>query len=113
MQFSSYIPILLLIVIIIYIQNNQRVVITKKILNKRKSEELSEMIELAKRFIGKECLIYSFSNQQFCGVITEISDSAILIEKNGQSEAVNLEFIVRIREYPRNKKGKKKSVVVD
>lgn len=71
------------------------------------------MIELAKRFIGKECLIYSFSNQQFSGVITEISDSAILIEKNGQSEAVNLEFIVRIREYPRNKKGKKKSVVVD
>ena len=72
------------------------------------------MIELAKRFIGKECLIYSFdSSHQFSGVIKEVSDGAVLIESKGQTEAINLDFVIRIREYPRNKKGKKKSVVLD
>ena len=72
------------------------------------------MIELAKRFIGKECLIYAFDNShQFDGVIKEVSDGAILVEKNGEIEAINLDFVIRIREYPRDKKGKKKSVVLD
>ena len=71
------------------------------------------MIELAKRFIEKECLIYAFDGRQFEGIIKEVSDGAVLIEKNDSLEAINLEFIIRIREYPRDKKGKKKSVVLD
>ena len=72
------------------------------------------MIELAKRFLGKECLIYAFdSNHQFDGVIKEVSNGAVLLEKNGKLEAINLDFVIRIREYPRNKNGKKKSVVID
>ena len=49
---------------------------------------------------------------QFEGVIKEVSDRAILVEKNGTSEAINLDFVIRIREFPKNKKGKK-SVVLD
>ncbi len=72
------------------------------------------MKELAKRFIDKECLITAFdSNHQYEGVIKEISDGAILIEKKGTIEAINLDFVIRIREYPKNKNGKKKSVVLD
>ena len=72
------------------------------------------MKELAKRFIDKECLITAFdSNHQFEGVIKEVSDSAILVEKKETVEAINLDFVIRIREYPKNKKGKKKSVVLD
>ena len=72
------------------------------------------MIELAKRFIGKECLIYSLGNgSQLEGTIKEVSDSAILIEKGGTIEAINLDYVTRIREYPKNKKGKKKSIVLD
>ena len=72
------------------------------------------MIELAKKFIDKECLIYAFdSNHQFTGVIKEVTDGAILIENNGTLEAINLDFVIRIREYPKNKNGKKKSVVLD
>ena len=72
------------------------------------------MKELAKRFIDKECLITAFdSNHQFEGVIKEVSDSAILVEKKVAVEAINLDFVIRIREYPKNKKGKKKSVVLD
>ena len=72
------------------------------------------MLELAKRFIGKECLVYAFDGgHQFDGVIKEVTDGAILLEKDGKEEAINLDFVIRIREYPRNKNGKKKSVVLD
>jgi len=72
------------------------------------------MKELAKRFIDKECVIYSFdSSHQYDGIIKEVTDGAMLIEKEGKLEAINLDFVIRIREYPRNKNGKKKSVVLD
>ena len=72
------------------------------------------MIELAKRFIGKECIIYAFdSSHQFEGIIKEVTDGAILIQKEEKFEAINLDFVIRIREYPRNKKGEKKSLVLD
>ena len=70
------------------------------------------MLELAKRFLEKECIIYTFNNQ-LEGIVKEINGNALLIEKNGTLEAVNLDFVVRIREYPRKKDGKKKAVVLD
>ncbi len=73
----------------------------------------TNMFELAKQFIGKECLLYTFNGSQIEGVIKELSENAVLIDNKGSIEAVNLEFITRIREYPRNTKGKKKSVVLD
>lgn len=112
---STYIPIIILWIIIFYvIFRSRRAVVARQIIKKRKLEGNAEMKELAKRFIDKECLISSFdSNHQFEGVIKEVSDSAILVEKNGTVEAINLDFVIRIREYPKNKKGKKKSVVLD
>ena len=111
---STYIPIIVLWIIIFIMFRNRKAVIARQIIKKRKLEGNAEMKELAKRFIDKECLISSFdSNHQFEGVIKEVSDSAILVEKNGTVEAINLDFVIRIREYPKNKKGKKKSVVLD
>ena len=112
---STYIPIIILWIIIFFvIFRNRRAVVARQIIKKRKMEGNTEMKELAKRFIDKECLISSFdSNHQFEGVIKEVSDSAILMEKNGTVEAINLDFVIRIREYPKNKKGKKKSAVLD
>lgn len=86
----------------------------KKAVKRQNPEDSIKMKELAKRFIGKECLIYAFdSSHQFSGTVKEVSDSAVLIENNGTVEAVNLDFVIRIREYPKNKKEKKKSVVLD
>lgn len=107
---SSYIPIFLLLIIIFITQRNEKAV-TKNIIKKRKTED-SEMFELAQKFIGKECIIYTF-NSQIIGTITEVNEGGILIEKSGTLEAVNFDFIVRIREYPKNKNGKKKSVILD
>lgn len=71
------------------------------------------MLELAKNFIDKECIIYTFNNSSIQGTIKEISKNALLLETGNTVEAVNLDFVVRIREYPRKKNGKKKSVVLD
>lgn len=74
------------------------------------------MNELAKRFIGQECIIYTITSNDGSvqGVIKEVSDSGMLIEKKtGELEIVNLEFVTRIREYPRKKNGKKQSMVLD
>lgn len=74
------------------------------------------MNELAKRFIGQECIIYTITSNDGSvqGVIKEVTDSGMLIEKKtGELEIVNLEFVTRIREYPRKKNVKKQSVVLD
>ena len=110
----SYIPILVLLIVLFVLLRNRRAVVARQIIKKRKLECNTEMKELAKRFIDKECIISSFDgNHQYEGVLKEVTDGAILMEKDGKIEAINLDFVIRIREYPRNKKGKKKSVVLD
>lgn len=104
--------ILIIIFIAVLVQNRNKTVWLKQFIKSKKTEDKTEMLELAKRFIDKECLIYTF-NSQITGTIKEVSDGAILIENGGSVEAVNADYIVRIREYPKNKKGKKKSVVLD
>ena len=111
---SNYIPIILLFILIYIMFRNQKAIIARKRITNRKREDITQMLELAKKFIDKECLIYAFdSNHQFQGIIREISNGAILVENAGALEAINLDFVIRIREYPKNKKGKKKSVVLD
>jgi hypothetical protein len=102
------------IIIFYFLFRSRRTVVARKIIKKRKLEGNTEMKELAKKFIDKECIIASFDgNHQYDGIIKEVTEGAILIEKDGKIEAINLDFVIRIREYPRNKKGKKKSVVLD
>ncbi len=114
MNSSIYTLIVIIFLVIIMFWRERKNIIAKKTIKKRKMEGNIEMIELAKRFIGKECLIYAFdSSHQYEGVIKEVSDGAILIENNGTIEVINLDFVIRIREYPKNKKGNKKSFVLD
>lgn len=74
------------------------------------------MKELAKKFIGAECIIYTIASNDgsIQGMIKEIDDGGMVIERNsGEQEIINLDFVTRIREYPRKKNGKKKSIVLD
>ena len=110
---STFIPIIFLwIIIFVMLRKRKKALVIRKILKKRKTGDNTEMKELAKRFIDKECLINSIDSQ-YEGVIKEVTDGAILVEKAGMLEAISLDFVVRIREFPKNKKGKKKSVVLD
>ena len=111
---SNYISIIMMFaVLLIVLRRRNRIIIEKVINNKRIKGVNTEMRELAERFIEKECLIYSFDGNQYRGVIKEVANGAILVEKDEKLEAINLDFIIRIREYPRSKNGKKKSVVLD
>lgn len=71
------------------------------------------MKELAKRFLGKECLVYTLASDSSSvkGTITEVSDGGLLIENNGEMKAVNLDYVTKIQEWPRKKNGKKKQVL--
>lgn len=114
MQPSLFIPIIIILIILYVAMRNRKAVIIRKLIRKRKQEGNTQMVELAKKFIGKECLVYAFdSSHQFQGIIKEVSNGAILIEKGGAVEAINLDFVIRIKEYPKNKKGKKKALVLD
>lgn len=71
------------------------------------------MKELAERFIYKKCIITAFdSSHVYTGVIKEVTNGAILVENGGTIEAINLEFVISIKEYPRKKNRKEKSDVV-
>jgi hypothetical protein len=70
------------------------------------------MVELCKKFIDKECIIYTY-NSQIVATLKEVTDGALLIEEKGDVQAINIDFVVRIREYPKKKNGKKKTVVID
>ena len=108
---------LFLLVIIPWIMRQRRLAAVRHILNQKKqNKENSEMKELAKRFIGEDCIIYTITSNDGSvqGVIKEIDDGGMVIEKKtGELEIVNLDFVTRIREYPRKKNGRKKGVVLD
>ena len=108
---------LFLLVIIPWIMRQRRLAAVRHILNQKKqNKENSEMKELEKRFIGEECIIYTITSNDGSvqGVIKEIDDGGMVIEKKtGELEIVNLDFVTRIREYPRKKNGRKKGVVLD
>ena len=107
---------LFLLVIIPWIMRQRRLAAVRHILNQKKqNKENSEMKELAKRFIGEECIIYTITSNDGSvqGVIKEIDDGGMVIEKKGELEIINLDFVTRIRQYPRKKNGKKKDIVLD
>ena len=108
---------LFLLVIIPWIMRQGRLAAVRHILNQKKqNKENSEMKELAKRFIGEECIIYTITSNEgsIQGIIKEIDDGGMVIERNsGEREIVNLDFVTRIRQYPRKKNGKKKDIVLD
>lgn len=108
-----YIPIIFLW-IIVFISMRRENELVRRIISRKKQnpKEKLEMVDLCKRFIGKDCIIYTY-NSQIIATLKEVTDGAVLIERNGEEEAVNLDYIMRLREHPKNKKGKKKSIVVD
>ena len=115
---SLYIVIFALLVLVIIpgMLRRRRLAAVRHILNKKKKQqqqkEVGAMKEQAKQFIGRECLIYTVmsSDSSIRGTVKEVTDGGIIVENREGTEAVNLEYITRIREWPRNAKGKKKQI---
>jgi vacuolar-type H+-ATPase subunit E/Vma4 len=111
---GSYIAVLVLIFVVIipWINQKKRLAVIEHIKNKKYNKENNAMKELAKQFIGKECIIYTVTGTDSVikGIVKEVTDGGIVVEKKDGTEAVNLEYVTRIREWPRNSKGKKKQI---
>lgn len=108
----EYYWILFIVFFIVILQNNKRK--NAAIVNHRlKHKETEEMKEMAKKFIDKDCLVYTIASNSEAvkGVIKEVSDSGLLIDYNGNMQAVNLEYVTRIQEWSTNSKGKKKNIL--
>lgn len=109
--------IIILILILICFSSGRRTRAARNVMEMKKRHKnggTKEMLELAKRFIGKDCIIYTMDVTHHAeGVILEVLDGALLIENKGKTEAINLDYVTRIREYPVNKNGKRKSLVLE
>lgn len=114
---SSYLIVILLLLVIFPAIRRRRITIVRNILSKKmQNKENRVMKELAKRFIGEDCIIYPITSfdSSLHGVIKEVNDSAMIIENtSGELEVINLDFVTRIRQYPRKKNGRKKCLVLD
>ena len=110
MNGSTYLILLavFLFVIIPWITRRRKLAAIRHILNRKMRNK--------ENIIGEECIIYTITSNDGSvqGVIKEIDDGGMVIEKKtGELEIVNLDFVTRIREYPRKKNGRKKGVVLD
>ncbi len=103
--------IVMLLVVFWILQSKKRK--NAAIINHRrnhKNKEIFKMKELAQQFLGRECLIYTVASDTNAekGMIKEITENGILLDYNGNLQAINLEYVTRIREWPKDAKGKKK-----
>ncbi len=100
MNFTYFIPIYLLLFVTLMQQRTRRQQeMMKQIATQKKKagkEQGYAMLELAKRLIGKKCVIYTL-NFETSGTIREVVDGGILLEKKTSTEAINPDYIMRIR----------------
>ena len=100
MQNSIWIAVFLLIILPMLERRRRRNAIIKHVLyNKKRNKENNKMKELAKQFIGKECIVYTVTGSDGIvkGTIKDVADDGIIIERGDGIEAVNLDYVTRIR----------------
>lgn len=108
----SFIPIFLLLIIILSERRKEKQFQIIKNIKSKSKKGRTLMTELINSYIDKECLIYTM-NSQITGVVKSVNEGWISVETASNIEIINLDYVVRIREYPKNKNGKKKSLVLD
>lgn len=109
---ATYIAVFLLLFVVLTGQQQEKKAIAVRRLIARRKKGGKTMTEMLDCYVGKECIVYTM-NSQVSGVIKEIRDGWLKLDNGKDVDAINLDFVVRVREYPRNKKGKKVSVVLD
>ena len=94
---STYIVIFVLIYLVI--QKRKKIKLCAlNILRRKKGGQI--MLELAKALIGKECIIFTISDANVCGVLEAVSGNAIRVRGKKSTEIINLDLVVRNRELP-------------
>ena len=116
MKNSLWIIVILVIFLHIRRRRQAAAAVWKAQLRRKQNKEIFVMKELAKQLIGKDCIVYTIASFDggIPGVIKSVEDGGMVIQReSGELEIINLDFVTRIREYPRKKNGKKKGLVLD
>ena len=70
------------------------------------------MNEIINAYLGKDCVIYlSNSSSVITGNLISLNDNWITVKTKDGNELINIDYIIRLKEHPVNKNGKKKSVI--
>ncbi|MBQ4626994.1 MAG: hypothetical protein IJB45_07085 [Clostridia bacterium] len=110
---SSYIPIIFLWIIIFIILRSEKNQNIRRIIKKRKKRGITDMNDIFMRYVGKDCLVYvsnTSSSVLECNV-TSVNENWLSVKTKDGDEIINIDYIIRIKEHPVNKNGKKKSVI--
>lgn len=114
---STYFIIFFMLIVIFISARESNILATIALRRKKKGRNRQNMNELVLKYIGKKCIISTMSNSlggSVTGIIKSVNDSWLEVEaQNGQTEIINSEYIIRIKEYPVNKKGKEKKIVLE
>ena len=101
-----YLPLILMI---INNSNQRKQQILRRIRRKKGANKMTN--EMLYEFIGQECIVYLPSGQ-VAGTIESVQDGWLRIKTGTDTDLINLEYVSRIRKYPRKKNGKK-AIVID
>ena len=96
-SYSSFI-----VLFIIIMQDNHRRTV-RRIQNRKKRGRKSTMRQLIERFLGKEVKVASIVGT-LRGVLTELSDNAVLIQCKDGMQVVNVDYIYSVNEVVPKKK---------
>lgn len=61
------------------------------------------MNELVRRFVGKQCTIYSENGNTVQGTVEAVEGNWVSVKTKAGTELVNLDYISRIKEKPEKK----------
>ena len=97
---ACYVSVVSLFIII---TNEERRRTVRRIQNRKKRGRTSTMRQLIERFIGKEVSVASILGT-LRGVLTELSENAVLIECKGNVQVINVDYIYSVKEVKPKKK---------
>ena len=102
--------IFFIIVFCIYLpKKRRRRYIGKQLMAKKKlmqeNDGREEMKELIQQFVGKDVYIKLLDGNAD-GIVKEVTDSGVVLENKGNLQVLNLDYVIKVREYP-YKNGKR------
>lgn len=102
---------LISLLLFLYYQR-QRVKKLLNVLRIKRKRGVKPMAYIIESFLGKDCLLNLASGGTADGIVRSVSEGWVTLEdQDGKLQAVNMDYVSRIREYPKNKNGKRKMVV--
>ncbi len=70
------------------------------------------MNDIFQKYIGKDCIIYisNGTSSVIEAKVSSVTDNWLSVQTKDGEEAINIDYIVRIKEHPLTKSGKKKTI---